>query len=151
MSTEKPRKRLVGWKQYLETQCSKWTGNIVGTVFEYVGYIFVMGAIGTLLSSFHRGLFGFLVGLIVSAFLGSIGALALWGSMIAMCEANNIEPVALITRQNTGLLPEVETLVRGSDRPETAEQAELLRAVRQSPESPPEQLLRATNERRQDV
>lgn len=150
MSTDNP-KRLVGWPQYLETQCSKLMGNSVGVVFEGVGYIFGMGAIGTLVSSFHGGLFGFLVGLIVSTLLSGIGVLALWVSMIAICEADKIQSVAPITKQNAKHLPEVEILVRGSERPETTEQAELLRAVRQSPASPPEQLLRVAQEDRPDV
>ncbi|MCW3095799.1 MAG: hypothetical protein JWL77_1417 [Chthonomonadaceae bacterium] len=150
MSTDKS-KRLVGWTQYLETQCSKLMGNSVGVVFEYVGYIFVMGAIGTLVSSFHGGLFGFLVGLIVGTSLGGIGVLALWVSMVAVCEAEKIVPVALITKQNAKHLPEAETLIRGSDRPSTDQEAELLRAVLQGQETPPEQLLRAAQESRQDA
>ena len=61
--------------------------------------------------------------------------------------AKRIKRVELITRHNTGRLPAAETLVRGSDRPSPAQQTELLRAAGQGLEAPPEQLLRATQEK----
>ena len=61
-------------------------------------------------------------------------------------EAQNIEPVALLTRHNAKHLPEAETLVRSSDKLSISPSAELLRAVRQGPEMPPEQLLRTLQE-----
>jgi hypothetical protein len=150
---EEPKKRLVFWKQYL---------HIMGTRTAMLSYAIAVGtvavtclvaaAVGFVIAVFHWPdtsiradciAFGVLVGI--------IGLRWLSGVKDMYNRACAIEPVAPITRHNTGHLPEVETLVRGSDRPETAEQAELLRAVRQSPASPPEQLLRATNENRQDV
>ena len=151
MSTEKPKKRLVGWSQYLETQCAKGIGHSFGVVFESVGYCCVMGAIAAFASCVHGGLFGFLVGLIGGTFFGGLGALALWASMVVSCKAHNIGPVAPITKHNAKHLPEVETLVRGSDRPALDPATELLRPIRQGQHSPSEQLLRATEGKEQDV
>ena len=151
MSTEKPKKRLVIWEQHLETQCAKGIGHSFGVVFESVGYCCVMGALAAFASCGQGGLVGFLVGLTVGTFFGGLGALTLWASMVVSCNADNIGPVAPITKRNAKYLPEGETLVRGSDRPAADQEAELLRAVRQGPDSQPEQLLRATQERRQDV
>jgi hypothetical protein len=150
MSTEKP-KRLVGWKQYIGNIAARVLGRFaVGTLlagaFVCFGFNFFVFAlwIGKAHHSAHPDflLFG---GLLGGVWLGSRSAKAL------LNRVEKIKPVGLITRHNTGNLPEVETLVRGSDPPATAEQAELLRAVRKSPESPPEQLLRAAQESRQDV
>jgi hypothetical protein len=57
----------------------------------------------------------------------------------------------LITTEDADLLPQEETLVRPSDLPPSQQQAELLRAVRNTPPSPAEQLLRAAQESREDV
>jgi len=58
--------------------------------------------------------------------------------------AQEIEPVAPITRHNTGRLPEIETLVRPSDIPLSHQRAELLRATEPGQETPAEELLRST-------
>ena len=85
-----------------------------------------------------------------SGMLGVFSFGALQFGLTLFREAKAVEPVAPITRHNTGHLPEVETLVRGSDRPATDRQTELLRAISPGMETPPEQLLRATQENRRD-
>ena len=75
----------------------------------------------------------------------------IWYGIKIFKAAERIEPVAPITRHNTGDLPEVETLVRASNVPPSHPQEELLRAVRQPLDTPPEQLLRATQEASKDV
>ncbi|MCW3054203.1 MAG: hypothetical protein JWN14_3373 [Chthonomonadales bacterium] len=54
-------------------------------------------------------------------------------------------PFAPITPENTHLLPAVESLVRSSDLPQQSQQAELLRATPDSPETPQDQLLRVSS------
>jgi hypothetical protein len=150
---EEPKKRLVFWKQYLHIMGTRTVMLSTAIAVGTVGIIcLVSAAVGFVVAVFHWSDtsvradcigFGVLVGLIGLRWMPYVKEM--------YNKAREIEPVAPITRHNTGHLPEVETLVRGSDRPVTAEQAELLRAVRQTPESPPEQLLRATQENRQDV
>ena len=77
-------------------------------------------------------------------FIAAIGIAVLRLGADLFDKADNIEPVELITKHNTGHLPEIETLVRSSDRPTTDQQAELLRAARVEKQTPPEELLRAT-------
>jgi len=54
-------------------------------------------------------------------------------------------PFAPITPANTHLLPADESLVRSSTRPQQSQQAELLRATPDSPDTPQDQLLRAAS------
>lgn len=78
------------------------------------------------------------------------GCLCLGGLAIATVlheKVEKLEPVELITRRNTGDLPAVETLVRGSEQPPAEAQSELLRAARHGEETTPEQLLRAAQEK----
>ncbi|MCW3098548.1 MAG: hypothetical protein JWL77_4166 [Chthonomonadaceae bacterium] len=150
MNGEKPKKRLVGWTRYVMTLLDKGLGYSAATITVCGGLVFLLLSCTCFWLAAHKeaaGISLFGAGA-VFVILGMAG-LSCGKSMLE--NANKVEPVELITRHNTGHLPEVETLVRGSDRPETAEQAELLRAVRQRPEAQPEQLLRATNENQQDV
>jgi hypothetical protein len=149
MSTEKP-KRVVGWKHYVLTLLDKGMGYSAATIAVFCGLIFLLIAVISLWLG-CRGGDGQTILLFGGAFSILLGVVALGQGKAMFNNAKKVEVVAPITRHNTGLLPEVETLVRGSDRPATAEQTELLRAVRQTPDSPPEQLLRAIQENRQDV
>jgi hypothetical protein len=85
---------------------------------------------------------------VCGGFFGAFCLASVWASATLYKAASQIEPVALITRQNTGYLPAAATLVRGSDRPAADQERELLRAVSQGVETPPEQLLRASQESR---
>ena len=69
----------------------------------------------------------------------------------AMREAKAPLDAVPLTRTNIGDLPAPETLVRASQQPPQEQQTELLRAAIQGPDTPPEQLLRATKEERNDV
>ena len=149
MSTEKPKKRIVSKGEYLSTLGTKGglfsTAIVVGSVglgFLLLAALSIIQFAVSLRSEIGVGLFEIfkmLGGLIP----GAIGLTAIWYCKVAIKSARDIEAVTPITRHNTGHLPEVETLVRGSDRPATAEQAELLRAAGQGAETPSEQLLRA--------
>jgi hypothetical protein len=75
---------------------------------------------------------------------GALGILTLWVGKSMYTRAGNMEPVTLITRHNIADLPAVETLVRASALPPSHQQSELLRAAPQGSETPPEELLRAT-------
>ena len=86
-----------------------------------------------------------------SVILGGLGVTCISAARHWFKESKQTAPVALLTKSSAKFLPEVETLVRGSDRPATAEQAELLRAAGQGAETPAEQLLRAVRGEGQDV
>lgn len=118
----------------------------------YVGGIFLgLTSVSLLLISlvsfyrcFSSGEFseGFLFGAVVSL-CWSVGLFC--GCKSFFTSAREIEPVAPITRHNTGDLPAVETLVRPSELPPSHQQTELLRAARHGQETPAEELLRATS------
>ena len=96
--------------------------------------VFPFGVFGEMSEVFFRGSG---VSLILS-----LGAFCV--CMLFHMRARTIEPIVQVTRHNTGSLPEVETLVRASDLPPSHQQAELLRAAQPVQETPPEELLRAT-------
>ena len=149
MQTEKPRRRLVGWMQYLMTLADKGVFYSFASAFLCGGIVLMLLAGWIIVASLINIFQGDYLGIVA----GSIGVgIALVGLKVIRIaknwikEARQIAPVALLTKSNVKQLPEVETLVRGSDRPLTAPQDELLRAARQGQETPPEQLLRATTE-----
>jgi len=72
----------------------------------------------------------------------------MWFGRILFKRAEKIEPVALITQHNSRNLPDIETLVRGSDPP-LSQSTTLLRAVQQGQETPQEELLRAAQTNKQ--
>jgi len=149
MQTGKPRRRLVGWTQYLKTQADKGVFYSFASAFMCGGIalLFLAGMIVILsIINVFRGDF---LGIVA----GSIGVGMAWVGLRMnrmaknwIKEAQQIAPVALLTKSTAKQLPEVETLVRGSDRPLTDPQDELLRAAQQGQQTPPEQLLRATAE-----
>jgi len=91
--------------------------------------------------------FGILLGLV----LGGISGFSFYAGVTILRKVDSMQPVTLLTKQNAKYLPEVKTLVRGSDPPITAPQTELLRATTQEQETPAEQLLRAGPGSGQDV
>jgi hypothetical protein len=134
---EKPQKRLVGWKQYV--------GNIAARVLgRSVAGAFFMGG----LACFGLSILTFILWLGKSdinaktiddprylwfgGLLGVLFLFGLWSAKVLFKRVEKIESVGLITRYNTGNLPEVETLVRGADQPDLDHQAELLRAGEES-------------------
>ena len=149
MQTEKPRRRLVGWTQYLKTQADKGVFYSFASAFMGGGIALLLLAGIIILVSIIDVFQGDYLGIVA----GSIGVGLAWTGLqmnrIAknwLREGQQIAPVALLTKSTAKQLPEVETLVRGSDRPLTDPQEELLRAAQQGQETPPEQLLRATAE-----
>jgi hypothetical protein len=148
--SEKPQKRLVGWEQYIGKIAKKGITYAVGTLCGGVGLAFLLLAYWGVDYLWRPGGDN-LVLLMVGGSFAILGLEAIWGGKTMFSKANKIEAVAPITRYNTGQLPEVETLVRGSDRPPTDHQAELVRAAGQRPETPAEELLRAGQESDQDI
>jgi hypothetical protein len=152
MTKRKPQKRLVGWKQYVRTTWAKGVSYSGATAVTLCGVGFlVLGAI------LLRDGFGYANSADkASIVMGGIGccigaALTIWYATTLFKDAHQIESVELITRRNVKELPADETLLRGSDRPRTDSYDELLRATGQEPETPSEQLLRATQGNRLDV
>ena len=164
MSMEEPKKRLVSKEQYVGTIGAKGGLYSLACIFVCIGLALLLAAAEgawmalrnagcTLCGDFQRPMDWSerLATFVLAAFCGglSVGAVCWAKSMVG--DAQEMGQVTPITRHNTGDLPEVETFVRGSDRPAAAEQAELLRAVGHAPDTSPEQLLRAAQESRQDV
>ena len=156
--------RLVGWKEYLGTTGKK--GAFYSLAYALLGSGLTLLFLSALLfsSSLSCWLFadtwfaykgegqGWSIALVcLGGVAAALGSVTVWGAYTLSVNARKIAHVELITRHNTGNLPAAETLVRPSDLPPTYQQAELLRAVRDTPASPPEQLLRAARESREDV
>jgi len=155
------KKRLVGWLEYGDNICMRTAMYVLVGLCAVGGLWFLIGGITCIFvgvssigptSIAHGGMLSGGIAMGVGIVIGGIGVLGIWAARSFARIARHAAPVELLTKSSAKHLPEAETLVRGSDRPKTAEQIELLRAVRQSPaSSPPEQLLRATQENRQDV
>ena len=150
MNRRKPRKRLVGWKQYARTTWAKGIGYSGATVVSCCGVGFLVLGLILLWQGFQISEPTARMSIVMGGVGCGIGSfLTLWYATTLFKDAQQIEPVELITKYNVKDLPEVETLVRGSTvRLRT--QAELLRAAGQGLETPTEQLLRATQANRQD-
>ena len=150
MRKAKAQKRLVGMRPYLKTQGEKTLHYLKG-VFCVVGGLFplVIGARFLLTGApilsdpSYRRIDFIISGSMILGILGIFIWAAVWAAKSCFVAAHDIEPVRLITKFNAEEVPEVDSLVRSSDRIATEPQAELLRAVRQEAETPPEQLLRA--------
>ena len=82
--------------------------------------------------------------------MSALGLAGIYKSANMFAKIEGMEPVALLTKENAKHLPETETLVRPSDLPPSHLQAELLRAAPQGSETPPEELLRATQNKQGD-
>lgn len=147
--SEKPKKRLVGWTQYLMTIQDKSLHYVAGSVCGIGGLLFLMFSAFLFYALLSEGVdAGFFLSLTGGG--AAFGIFLLWAGTAIFKNAKEIAPVALITRHNTGQLPAVETLVRASDIPLSQQQAELLRAAPQGKKTPAEELLRAGHENRQD-
>lgn len=156
MSKDKPKKRLVGNYQFIETLLKKCGLYSLGLTFWGMGVLCVLVTailyVWAVDALFDRQAWGDAIGLLVGSIAFSMFSFGtLRDGANRLKSAVHMEPVTLITRHNTGQLPEVETLVRSSDRPSSAEQAELVRAAGQRVETPPEELLRAAHESVQNV
>ncbi len=152
--SEEPQKRLVRMKEYVGVVAGKG-------ILSSTAYVFLSGGVLLLVAGIPSAILGGLSalqghldgtsGLVMGALLSALGFAGIYKSTKMFARIEKIEPVALLTKENAKHLPETETLVRASDLPPTHQQTELLRAVRDIAETPPEQLLRATQESRQDV
>jgi len=151
---EEPPKRLVGWKQYLRTHGAALTANVSGTVLVMCGMGIFLLSVLILFASIWAlwfSVLGGLMGLVSSVCVGAAGCFSIHVGAGILRKVDNMEPVSLLTKHNAKYLPEVETLVRGSDQPPHDPQKELLRAGGQEPETPSEQLLRPGQKSDQDA
>lgn len=155
MNDRHTRKRLLEWPEYLDAVGTKGATTLVAGVGGLVGEGMLTAAAGAGLYAIvtvFQGDFGGALGwLVIGVVLALFGGVARWLSQFFFNEMRSAPPVGLLTKSSARSLPEEETLMRGSDRPSEAEQAELLRAARTEPETPPEQLLRSAQESRQDL
>jgi hypothetical protein len=146
--SEKPQKRLVSNQQYISIIGEKLSLHVFG------GLLLAFGFAGlVLLWALWKS--GFAVNPdtqdateVFAVAVSAVSLLLLVSSRFLLRKASKIESVAPITTRAVHLLPPEEILVRGSDRPSTNQQAELLRAAGQGPETPAEELLRASGNRR---
>jgi hypothetical protein len=147
MSTKEPQKRVVRWKEYAESAGKKGIMNSLGWVFLVGGLLLLIPGIPLVLSVVSGSLIGLCAGVPLSVF----GLIGIFMSKTLFEKVEEMEPIALLTKENAKQLPEVETLVRASDLPPSHQQAELLRAAQTGPETPPEELLRATQGNRDNA
>ena len=160
--SEKPKKRLVSWTEYVlrKTLAISLSASlsvcavasvllVLGLPYSYYWEVRLRAEEGPPSPSDNFDLtgLGFYIAcwlcLILLPILG-IAASVLWcGSRKSWKTVRALQPIHYADTSN---LPEVETLVRASDRP-SGQQAELLRAAPQGSETPAEELLRATTSR----
>jgi hypothetical protein len=148
MRKEKPKKRLVGWKQYFGKTATGILGRSGAGTFLAGGrwcfwllFFFICSCRGRPPHPVEFAQRYLLDGLcVLGALMGLRGAKALF---------KRVEYADLV--ENAGRLPMTATLVRASNLLPSDQQAGLLRAARQGIETPPEQMLRATQEDRQSV
>ncbi|MCW3054940.1 MAG: hypothetical protein JWN14_4110 [Chthonomonadales bacterium] len=154
---EKPKKRLVGWTQYVRiagrgTALKLSGATLVGIagVSSLLSCLMLFFCLSTWMMWRHeqwdQDIMDWVRGTgVLGTFFGVSGIASLIGAVKVWKEAQKVESVILLTKHNIANLPAVETLVRPSDLPHSHQQAELLRGV--GPplyETPPEELLRAT-------
>lgn len=164
MSKEYPRYQLVPMRQYLKSKMKK--GSMYAEAIVLWGAGLALLGLGVQLCSltvstqidgseqpfdyrFEQRVeqHNVTVALTLLCACTSIGLF--WAGSNRIRKLKKIRTVELLTPKKAKYLPEIETLVRGSDF-STAQQTELLRSVRYSGEAPPEELLRATITKRQD-
>jgi len=158
MRTLKQRKRLVHKHQYLRMLAEKSGLYSFSLFFGGTGIVCLLIAAfcvalvpGEWRNRADEDALSYVMLLLFCGFFGLFSFATFWGSLTLFKAARAVEKVTPITPHNTGMLPEVETLVRSSERPTIDPQTVLLRAVSQSPQPPPEQLLRAANTVDKDI
>lgn len=141
VKSEKPRTRLVSKGRYLRNLGEKGVNYAVGSFYGLLGVPLLLLSLLCIYVCFAVRYFldTFLCLAMVS--LG-LSAGAFWGCKSYFRKAREMETVTPITRDNTGLLPPEETLLRPSEFSPSHQQAELLRAAPQGSETPSEELLR---------
>ena len=149
MKKRKPRKRLVGLRQYAKTSMDQLLGYSGAIVVICIGTA-LLGLSLILIRDGSDG-YGDLFALFGGGVFGICSLITLWYGTTLFNAAAQIRPVELISKHNAKYLPEVKTLVRGSDPPTVDQQAELLRVAGHGQQIPPEQLLRAVQGEEQDV
>ncbi len=150
----KPEKRWVHKGEYrglVRRRVFCCASGVIG-VFLYVGVNCFFNAPTSPVTDntpFHPGIFwGALM--IIGAIIAILAELSQIFGFLYQCfkAATEVESVRLITPRNHHLAPPVETLVRASDLPSTHKQTELLRAAPQGSDTPAEELLRASTNRK---
>ena len=155
--SEKPKKRLVGWAEYADTITQKSTAYCLAAVFGGGGSLSLVSAVTAILKSVVKIVISgdsrdeFFISCSGSIPRIGLGLIGIWIAVTLFKGARQVRSVALLTKHSAKGLPDVETLPRASYLPPSQQQAELLRAAQVGKETPPEQLLRATLENRQDV
>ncbi len=146
------RKRLVGKKKYIRTAGQRIFLKLSAYTVSCIGVVcLVMSACLLWDDALNIPLPPALTDRAWFIPFGIFGATSLCFTRVLFKRVEQIRPVALITKHTAKRLPEVETLVRGSDLPSSSSQAELLRAAGKGAETPSEHLLRATQGQGQDV
>lgn len=148
--TRPPQTQLVGWKRYLEVVTTKGFYYSIATVC--VGSGVLLGLLSLLIflvevMTWQDGENNFGV-VMMGTLLAAMGIAAIWAGNAVGSNAQKMDRVQLITREDTYLLPVRTTLVRAANPPASEPRTELLRATGLGPETPTEQLLRAGEEDR---
>ncbi|MCW3097329.1 MAG: hypothetical protein JWL77_2947 [Chthonomonadaceae bacterium] len=161
--SEKPQKRLVGWKEYLGTTGKKGASYSLAYALLGSGLTLLFLSALLFLTSLSYWLFTdtwfvykgegqrWSMALVsLGGVAAAVGSVTVWGAYTLSVKARKIARVELITRHNTGNLPATETLVRPSDLPPSHQPSVLLRAAPPGRETPAEELLRATKNSKDD-
>jgi hypothetical protein len=142
--SEKPKKRLVGRRQYVVVLGKTVSLYTVGMI-SFCGGIILLLPLGF----DAMGVWGnYSVGVRALRFVIGVGVIALMLRLgkYTLIKANTVEAVGLLTHHNSHLLPPEESLVRASDVPPSQQQTELLRAAQYGKETPAQELLRASTD-----
>ena len=144
--SQESRKQLVSKGRYARLVTRRAALLSVSTLLSTVGAVVlcsVVWAINDALRSSHPGRSWLTIGL-GSAGSAFFAAYSFFVASLAYKEERKVERVAPLTKRAADRLPPEESLVRASDISASGQQAELLRMAAQGPETPAEQLLRAT-------
>jgi hypothetical protein len=147
--SEKPQKRLVSKSEYARVQArrvSAWYGVTLCFGMTLCTLAYVPWRWNYRIAHHSFSWNTCIAGVVLLGMAAAMYYLGRWQLSLARA----IEPVAYITRANTGDLPASESLVRASHEPQRHQQAELLRAAQHSNETPAEELLRATKNSKSD-
>lgn len=140
--SEKPGKRLMGWKQYLTKIGMKISLSTISVASACAGVAGIVFCFLTMMWSIFRPDYMFPLPEYIPLGCGIVVLFCF--SLQAWLWQRQIKPVSPVALSNASDLLAVDTLVRPSDLPPTHQQAELLRAPTSGQETPPEELLRAT-------
>ncbi len=157
MEQKTTRRRIVGKREYIKIHSRRGGLNMsilfFGVLLVYpaiitlcllIALVFIFANLFIPIEGFAVNFGGFLLVAALALASGSLTVIIyrLLIASIKKTKAAELEKIVLLTRANAAEIPVADSLVRASDKPAEQQQAVLLRAVTETQETPPEQLLR---------